>query len=173
MNKPAYGDMMTNEKRADVFQIIKEDAKLKTGFFDYSKTEPLTDNATKEFNSLQQAETNLDNVEKTMDPFKEAMFKTDSELNEARTVLTDYRRTKNRIKEDLGAFIDVMDVDYEMPKILASLMNLIEGRKAREVPPHFSIDDFSKILDYKGNNLEDFVETLEKYQKKDMVLREI
>ena len=24
-----------------------------------------------------------------------------------------------------------MDVDYEMPKILASLMNLIEGRKAR------------------------------------------
>ena len=51
-----------------------------------------------------------------MGPFKEAMFKTDSELNEARTVLTDYRRTKNRIKEDLGAFIDVMDVDYEMPK---------------------------------------------------------
>ena len=25
MNKPVYGDMMTNEKRADVFQIIKED----------------------------------------------------------------------------------------------------------------------------------------------------
>ena len=27
-----YGDMMTNEKRADVFQIIKEDAKLKLVF---------------------------------------------------------------------------------------------------------------------------------------------
>ena len=166
MNKPVYGDMMTNEKRADVFQIIKEDAKLKTGFFDYSKNRAvLTDNATKEFNSLQQAETNLDNVEKTMGPFKEAMFKTDSELNEARTVLTDYRRTKNRIKEDLGAFIDVMDVDYEMPKILASLMNLIEGRKAREAAPHFSIDDFSKILDYKGNNLEDFGRNFRKISK--------
>ena len=59
-------------------------------------------------------------------------------------LLTDYRRTKNRIKEDLGAFIDVMDVDYEMPKILASLMNLIEGRKAREAAPHFVLMIFPK-----------------------------
>lgn len=170
MNKPVYGDMMTNEKRADVFQIIKEDAKLKTGFFDYSKNRAaLTDNATKEFNSLQQAETNLDNVGKTMGPFKEAMFKTDSELNEARTVLTDYRRTKSRIKEDLmkgnNPLINVMDVDYEMPKILASLMNLVEGRKAQQGAPHLDVRDYAKMLEYKGNNMEDFARNFRKLSK--------
>tara|TARA_B100000161_G_scaffold222711_1_gene168196 strand:- start:1259 stop:4909 length:3651 start_codon:yes stop_codon:yes gene_type:complete len=166
MNKPVYGDMMTNEKRADAFQIIKEDEKLKTGFFDYSKNRAvLTDNATKEFNALQQAETNLDNVEKTMGPFKEAIFKTDSELNEARMALTDYRRVKNRVKEDLLEYNSVMDVDYEMPKILASLMNLIEGRKAGQASPHFSMNEFSKILDYKGNNMEDFARNFRKISK--------
>ena len=44
-------------------------------------------------------------------------------------------------------------------------MNLIEGRKAREAAPHFSIDDFSKILDYKGNNLEDFGRNFRKISK--------
>ena len=166
--KSPYGDMMTNEKRADALQIIKEDEKLNTGFFKYSeKRGALSNNAQKEFENLQQAEKDLTDLENTMGPYKEAVFKTDAELNQNKIALDDFRKAKSKIKEDLlksGSHRDE-DVDYQMPKFLAGLFNFVEGRTAEVGKQHLSGSSLRSVLEYGGNNADDFSRNIRKLSK--------
>ena len=81
--------------------------------------------------------------------------------------LDDFRKAKSKIKEDLlksGSHRDE-DVDYQMPKFLAGLFNFVEGRNAKVGKQHLSGSSLRSVLEYGGNNADDFSRNIRKLSK--------
>ena len=120
--------VLTNRTRMDALKIVEEDRKLGTGFVKFAEEKDILqkeyDAQTKKMDDVEKELTKLNNRTTSL---RRAMFKTDESLNRDRILLSDFRKAKSKLIEDIqnqtfsGDTPMTIDQDENMPGILASL----------------------------------------------------
>ena len=128
--------VLTNKTRMDALKIVEEDRKLGTGFVKFAEEKDiLQKDFDKKTTKMETLEREFSKLNDGVGGLKRALFKTDESLNRDRILLSDFRKAKAKIIEDLEAATDIpasrlgrsygtpigIDREEKMPKVLASL----------------------------------------------------
>ena len=157
--------VLTNRTRMDALKIVEEDRKLGTGFIKFAEEKAiLQKDYDKKTIKMETLEKEFGKLNDGVGGLKRALFKTDESLNRDRILLSDFRKAKAKIIEDLEVASEIpspalpdgtlagIDREKNMPNILASLFfrnhdnygdHLADGRG-------FDSFDIAVILDEGG-----------------------
>ena len=126
--------VLTNRTRMDALKIVEEDRKLGTGFIKFAEEKAiLQKDYDKKTIKMETLEREFGKLNDGVGGLKRALFKTDESLNRDRILLSDFRKAKAKIIEDLEAATEIpspalpdgtpagIDREENMPNILASL----------------------------------------------------
>jgi len=116
--------VLTNRTRMDALKIVEEDRKLGTGFVKFAEEKDiLQKDYDKKTIKMETLEREFGKLNDGVGGLKRALFKTDESLNRDRILLSDFRKAKSKLIEDIQNQISTVTDDREenMPGILASL----------------------------------------------------
>ena len=119
--------IMTNKTRMDALQIVKEDKTQGSGFVNLAEDKRvLQEQAEKARVKATDARNELVDLNNSVQSLKRAMFRTDEKLNRDRLLLSDFKKAKGQISQDIlnadsGGGFTTIDRDTNMPRFLSSL----------------------------------------------------
>ena len=120
-------NIMTNKTRMDALQIVKKDKAEGTGFVNIAEEKRiLQEKAVQATAKADETRVELVDLNNSVQSLKRAMFRTDEKLNRDRLLLSDFKKAKAQISEDIlnadtGGGVTAIDRDTNMPRFLASL----------------------------------------------------
>ena len=119
--------IMTNKTRMDALQIVKKDKAEGTGFVNIAEEKRiLQEQVVQATAKADETRVELVDLNNSVQSLKRAMFRTDEKLNRDRLLLSDFKKAKAQISEDIlnadsGGGVTAIDRDTNMPRFLSSL----------------------------------------------------
>jgi hypothetical protein len=120
-------NIMTNKTRMDALQIVKTDKTQGTGFVNLAEEKRiLQEQAEKARVKADETRGELLSLNNSVQSLKRAMFRTDEKLNRDRLLVSDFKKAKAQISQDIlnadsGGGVTTIDRDTNMPRFLSSL----------------------------------------------------